>query len=168
MNYPTELESTAIVRFQDCDPFGHLNNARFIDYFMNARVDQVLHAYGLRIIDPQRAINWVVRETQLAYLTPALLGEVVLIQTRLLHTTQRTLLIEAVMTDTTREHIKAVGWIQFMCVNMQTARPAIHTEDLQTLFDAVQISTDADDWHFADRVAELRTQNRQHRATPVA
>jgi acyl-CoA thioester hydrolase len=27
-----ELESTAVIRFQDCDPFGHLNNARYIDY----------------------------------------------------------------------------------------------------------------------------------------
>ena len=29
------------VRFQDCDPFGHLNNARYIDYFLNARQDQI-------------------------------------------------------------------------------------------------------------------------------
>ena len=49
---PTELESTAVIRFQDCDPFGHLNNARYIDYFLNARQDQIAAAYGLALYEP--------------------------------------------------------------------------------------------------------------------
>ena len=28
-----ELESEAFIAFGDCDPFRHLNNARYIDYF---------------------------------------------------------------------------------------------------------------------------------------
>ena len=38
---PGILSSTAIIRFQDCDPYSHLNNGRYLDYFMNAREDQV-------------------------------------------------------------------------------------------------------------------------------
>jgi len=34
------LQSTYQVRFQDSDPFRHLNNARYLDYFVNAREDQ--------------------------------------------------------------------------------------------------------------------------------
>ena len=30
-----------MTRFSDCDPFGHLNNARYIDYFINAREDHL-------------------------------------------------------------------------------------------------------------------------------
>ena len=35
-------ESKVLIRFSDCDPFNHLNNARYIDYFINAREDQLL------------------------------------------------------------------------------------------------------------------------------
>ena len=48
---PAVLRSTAIIRFQDCDPLQHLNNAKYFDYFFNAREDQVPKLYGLEIID---------------------------------------------------------------------------------------------------------------------
>ena len=31
------LQSTVKIRFQDCDPFNHLNNAAYLNYFVNAR-----------------------------------------------------------------------------------------------------------------------------------
>jgi acyl-CoA thioester hydrolase len=41
------LQSTVKVRFQDCDPFNHLYNTRYLDYFLNSREDQLLDAYNL-------------------------------------------------------------------------------------------------------------------------
>ena len=41
------LESKVKIRFQDCDPFNHLNNAAYINYFINAREDQILENYHL-------------------------------------------------------------------------------------------------------------------------
>lgn len=35
-----------VIRFQDCDPFGHLNNARYIDYFINERENHLLQYYN--------------------------------------------------------------------------------------------------------------------------
>lgn len=32
-HYPKETESRVVVRFQDCDPLQHLNNAKYFDYF---------------------------------------------------------------------------------------------------------------------------------------
>jgi acyl-CoA thioester hydrolase len=49
--YPKETESRVVIRFQDCDPLRHLNNAKYFDYFFNAREDQVPKLYGLEIID---------------------------------------------------------------------------------------------------------------------
>ncbi len=38
MNTTSKLwESKVLIRFSDCDPFNHLNNARYIDYFINAQ-----------------------------------------------------------------------------------------------------------------------------------
>ncbi len=35
------------IRFTDCDPFGHLNNGRYIDYLLNAREDHLKTEYGV-------------------------------------------------------------------------------------------------------------------------
>ncbi|MEM8567925.1 MAG: thioesterase family protein, partial [Bacteroidota bacterium] len=40
------LESIHTIRFPDCDPFNHLNNARYIDYFINAREDHELQHFN--------------------------------------------------------------------------------------------------------------------------
>ena len=40
--YQIQTESKSIIRFQDCDPLRHLNNAKYFDYFFNAREEQVL------------------------------------------------------------------------------------------------------------------------------
>ena len=35
------FSSEALIRFSDCDPIGHLNNQRYMDYFLNAREDHL-------------------------------------------------------------------------------------------------------------------------------
>ena len=46
---PKVLESNMKIRFQDCDPFNHLNNAAYLNYFMNAREDHLIENYGIDI-----------------------------------------------------------------------------------------------------------------------
>lgn len=55
--YPKETESRAVIRFQDCDPLKHLNNAKYFNYFFNSREDQVPKLYGVEIIDFITAFN---------------------------------------------------------------------------------------------------------------
>ena len=52
-----EPTSSVIIRFQDCDPFGHLNNARYLDYFINAREDHLAEYYDLDIYERQKQLN---------------------------------------------------------------------------------------------------------------
>ena len=42
-------ETTHRVHFQDCDMLGQLNNARFLDYFLNAREDHTTAHYSLNM-----------------------------------------------------------------------------------------------------------------------
>ena len=55
------LESKTKVRFQDCDPFNHLNNAKYIDYLINAREDQLIEKFDLDIykIAFTEGVGWV-------------------------------------------------------------------------------------------------------------
>src|SRR6188768_1364421 len=83
---PEVLRSTAIIRFQDCDPYAHLNNGRYLDYFMNAREDQLVKEYDFNIYEYSRTtgLGWVVTQNQISYLRPALLMEEVTVESQLI------------------------------------------------------------------------------------
>jgi len=157
-----ELESTAIVRFQDCDPFGHLNNARYIDYFMNARTDQVEAAYEIVLMKPGDEQSWVVTRNYLAYLLPAGMGETVRIRTRMIRSNETSVMIEGVMEDIEGKRPKAVAWIDFTYVSVTTGRPARHGQDYMTLFEAVTVPGIAE-MGFEQRIEAIRTEYRQAR-----
>jgi acyl-CoA thioester hydrolase len=166
-----ELDSRVVVRFQDCDPFGHLNNVRYIDYFMNAREDQLLDYYDFDLFGhTQNSGNgWVVSKNQIAYLYPARMKEEVLIRTRLIHRTERTLVVEGVMYDTDERHIKAVMWVEFTYINVKSGRPGSHEPELMALFDAVVIEDLYDgDTSFSARASELRSESRVRRRETAA
>ena len=155
---PKELESTALVRFQDCDPFGHLNNARYIDYFMNARQDQLTQFYQFDIFGVAKETNegWVVTRTHIAYLSPALMTEQVLIQTRLIHMTDSTLVVEGVMLNRDATRLKAVCWIEFAFVSLSSGKRSKHSEDWMKFFGEVVVDGVYDVAGFNSRVEVLK------------
>jgi YbgC/YbaW family acyl-CoA thioester hydrolase len=136
---PKILESTTTVRFQDCDPFNHLNNARYVDYFMNAREDHLLHNYGLDIY--QLALTtgqgWVVGKNQIAYFRPAKLMEKVVIQSQLIAFGKRDITVELRMLDSAQTHVKAFMWANFVHFKMATGKSEVHSENLLHLFEQV-------------------------------
>lgn len=168
---PKVLESTAVVRFQDCDPFGHLNNARYVDYFMNARTDQLLAAYDFNLFAVGNSLgsSWVVSKTQIAFWRPALLMETVRLQTRLIWATPRQLVVEGIMLDESGQHMKAVAWVEFTFVSLANGRPTSHPDDLMQLFHAVQVNDIYENNTFDERLSHLRqTQRHKRRAQSAA
>ena len=167
---PNVLESTAVVRFQDCDPFGHLNNARYVDYFMDARTEQLIDTYDFDLFAVGQTLgrSWVVSKTQIAFLLPAGVREKVLIRTRLLLATERKLLLEGVMLDANDSRLKSVIWIEFTFVNMANGRPATHPDELMQLFNSVQVSDIYRADGFDERVNQIRTTHRQKRRMQTA
>src|SRR5271166_2296179 len=105
-----EPESAALIRFQDCDPFGHLNNARYVDYFFNAREDHLAKHYDFRIFEWGKNSNasWVVTQNHLAYLRPAVVMENVTIRTALIQLNESMITIEGLMYDSAKRRLKAV------------------------------------------------------------
>jgi acyl-CoA thioester hydrolase len=157
---PTELDTFMTIRFQDCDPFGHLNNARYIDYFMDARTDQVLEHYGLQIMKQGQSESWVVSKSQNAFLAPAALSERVLIRTRLIRMNDRTLVIEGLMLNEAGTRLKSVLWIEFTYVSLTSGRPVNHSPELMELFRTVIVEGPAE-VGFDLRVEALRMQYRK-------
>ena len=134
------LQSTTKIRFQDCDPFNHLNNAAYLNYFVNAREDQILEQYGLDIYEMASTIgvSWVVGSNQIAYINPAFLMEEVIIESQLLNFDETSLFIELKMWNKDKTKIKAIMWSSIVHFNLMKQKREIHSEELMKLFKNVQ------------------------------
>lgn len=156
---PKYLESNALIRFEDCDPFGHLNNGRYTDYFLNAREDQVRENYNLDIYRHMKVAGkaWVVATSQMAFLREAKLMENVVIRTCLRWFTDNDIMMEGLMLDKKSGHIKSVIWMRFTYLDIKLGQKAEHETELQELFGKVAIlGKGRDPLMFEERVKELR------------
>jgi thioesterase-3 len=156
----TILQSPVKIRFQDCDPFNHLYSTRYLDYFLNVREDQLLSAYNLNVFQDMvdKQLVWVIAGTQIAYLKPALMGETVLIASQLTAFSPRTLSVEMRMWDETGKILKSLMWTNFTYFNIQTQRPALHSDELNQLFEKILLPIEQTG--FEDRKNQLIRQNR--------
>jgi YbgC/YbaW family acyl-CoA thioester hydrolase len=129
-------ESKSLIRFPDCDPFNHLNNSRYLDYFINAREDHLLkyHHFNIYELARERGISWVVSKNQLVYLKPALLMETVVIQTTLIRMDEREILVEMSMWNSDKTILKAFLWTNFVHFNLKTQRRETHSPELMNAF----------------------------------
>jgi len=133
--------SKALIRFQDCDPFGHLNNARYLDYFINAREDHLRESYGIDIykISRERGFGWVVVQNQIAYFKPALLMEQVEISSTVIHYDRYSILVELKMENTSKQELKSVLWTKFVSVDLKSAKRVEIPGDLFARLDEMYV-----------------------------
>ena len=139
--YAQILHSYTRVRFQDADPFNHLNNSKYIDYMINAREDQVEQAYGLDFnqIAREQGLGWIVAQQQVAYLRPARTAERLYIDSQLVNYSAKHLFAEIRMWDEAQSHLKSFLWIHFMPIDLKQQRLYAHTDALMTLFESIQL-----------------------------
>jgi YbgC/YbaW family acyl-CoA thioester hydrolase len=151
------IESKTKIRFQDCDPFNHLNNSKYIDYIINAREDQLLAYYNFDIykLGLEKGISWVVAQNQIAYLVPATLMETVTIQSQLLYYDEKNLLLEAFMWNENKTVLKAILWTKFVHFDLRTQKSTTHSEELMSFFKQIENRL-SEPVSFDERVKSLR------------
>lgn len=134
--YSKTLESKIRVQYQDCDPFNHLNNSKYIDYIMGARTEQLLEHYGFNTSEwaSQKGIGWVAAQTQISYIYPASWMEKITIETRLIHFSESSLLVEAFMWNETKTQLKSIMWTKLVHFDIKAQRSNKHSEELMHLF----------------------------------
>lgn len=143
------------VRFQDCDPFGHLNNASFLHYFLNAREDHLRDFYDLNLDDHYRKTkkSWLSITNQLSYFKPVMVAEEISIQSQLIHFDQKSARVELSMFDKSGEVLKSICWMRVMYVDTLTGRSAAHDDETMELFSSVLMPVDQQ--NFEERNAFL-------------
>ncbi len=145
------------IRFSDCDLFGHLNNARYIDYFMNAREDHLKDYYNLKLTDYyQKGLAWVVSNHEIAYLRPAVYDEIVTVESTLLLADADGLWVELLMTDEKASHLKAIMRTQFTPVNPQTGKRQEHPDEFMKWAKSIENTEARKQKNLKERISELR------------
>jgi acyl-CoA thioester hydrolase len=154
---PKILESNTKIRFQHCDPFNHLNNGIYIDYFMNHREDELITNYDLDIykIAKTTGKSWVSSSNQIVYLKPAFLMETVVIQSQLIHFNDSELHVEMRMYNEDKSHLKAVLWASFVHFNLLEQKREKHAQPYMDLFTSVHTPLDAS--FFEERVKHIKS-----------
>lgn len=154
---PKTLESQMRVHYHDCDPFNHLNNSRYIDYIVAARTEQLLENYGFDTaqIARDQGLGWVVVQTQISYMFPAVWLEKVNIESRLIQFSDSSLLIEALMWNEHKTHLKALMWSKLVHFDVQSQKSIKHQDNHLELFRQIHFPL-SESITFDERVKQVR------------
>ncbi|NQX81559.1 MAG: acyl-CoA thioesterase [Flavobacteriaceae bacterium] len=130
------LSTTTKTRFQDCDPFNHLNNAKYLDYFLNAREDQVLEKYNLDMYKEatQNNLGWVVASHQISYLKPVKTSETLIIESQLISYDSSSIKLEMRMYNKDKSELKAFLWMHNIHISVNSGSIKRHSDYFMNLF----------------------------------
>ncbi len=129
------FNSTYKVRFNDCDPMGHLNNARYVDYFMNALEDNFKLRLGIDLAEQiEKGVGWVVRDHNITYLRPIKHHQEAIIQVEIVKVNLKDFLVEMRMIEKESRQLNSIMRSKFVCVDIQKQCRRAHPEDIFFLF----------------------------------
>ena len=138
---------------------GHLNNARYLDYFLNAREDQVAEHYTLNMGELARAQQaaWVITKHHISYLKPARQGALVLIRTQLIHFDNSNLVVEMQMRSDDGHRLLALLWSEMTFVQLPAGTRLDHADNLMDQLEELDVpGIDYDPDGFDERVKAVR------------
>jgi len=99
------------VRYGDLDPQGHLNNAKYLTYFEQARVKYFVH---LGLFQPSQSfmdIGIIMADVHLTYHAPVLWSTPVRVGVRTSRIGNKSLTVEQGIVDANSEHLYASGTV---------------------------------------------------------
>ncbi|MFD1468469.1 acyl-CoA thioesterase [Hymenobacter caeli] len=159
-------ESSHRVHFQDCDMLGHLNNARYLDYFLNAREDHAAAHYQLNMgeLAREQQAAWVITKHHLSYLRPARQGAQVRIRSQIIHYDNSNLVLEMQMRAADGLRLLALLWSEMAFVTTPAGTRTDHSNALMDLLDQLDVEAiDYDPDGFDERVKTVRQELKKQR-----
>lgn len=155
-----EISTVVKVRFSDCDPIGHLNNVKYLEYMLNAREDHVEQFYGFTYEEYTRktGCTWIAIQNEIAYLQEVRYNSRVVISSKTIEIQDRISKVEILMKSEDGNKIFAVLWITVIYFNMKTRKSEVQPPETIQLFNKYLVSLEQKD--FQSRVEFLRHQNK--------
>ncbi len=155
-----EVSTTVKIRFSDCDPIGHLNNVKYLEYMLNAREDHVEEFYNFTYEEylKKTGCTWIAIQNEIAYLKEVKANTKVIISSKTIEMTDRVSKVEILMKSEDEKTINAVLWITVIYFNMRTRQSEILPSDDKEFFG--QFLVELEEKEFKDRVIYFRKLNK--------
>ena len=155
-----EVSTSVKVRFSDCDPIGHLNNVKYLEYMLNAREDHVEQFYGFTYeqYTKKTGCTWIAIQNEIAYLKEVRYNARVVISSKTIDIRDRVSKVEILMKSEDESIVHAVLWITVIYFNMKTRRSAVHPAETRKLFEKFHVEIEQKD--FQSRTEYLRKLNK--------
>ncbi|MDO4224407.1 MAG: acyl-CoA thioesterase [Bergeyella zoohelcum] len=155
-----EVTTTVPVRFADCDPLGHLNNVKYLEYMLNAREDHIQEFFGYTYEEfaKKTGCTWVAIQNEIAYLREVRYGTKVKVSSKTILLDERTSKVEILMKSEDEKIIHAVLWITVIYFNLMTRKSEIISDDLRKEWGPFVVDLEEKD--FQQRANVLRFQNK--------
>ncbi len=91
--YPVE------VRYSDLDPQGHVNNANFLTFLEQARINYIIGLGLFQSTDSFLKIGIIIAEARITFLSPILFGTKVMVKTGITRLGNKSMTMEYLMVD---------------------------------------------------------------------
>ncbi len=127
-------EVEQVVYPDDCDAFGHLNQAAFLRIFERARWDVLAQGPGVDVFS--RTGSWpAVRKTVIDYLAPAFAGELLRVQLAVVHLGKTSFTMRQTARRTADDILIATAEFVFVCIDRE-GRPVPVPREVGDFFQA--------------------------------
>lgn len=155
-----ELSTVVKVRFSDCDPIGHLNNVKYLEYMLNAREDHVENGYGFTYEEYTRktGCTWITVQNEIAYLKEVRYNAKVMITSKTIEIGDRLSKVEILMKSEDGKTIHSILWLTVIYFNMKTRTSVSQPEETKDLFKKFLVNVEEKD--FQSRAQSLRKLNK--------
>lgn len=130
MSY-SQFETILQVRPDDIDMNQHVHNAKYFDYVLAARYDQMERCYGMSMqafLD--RSLSWVVRASYIEHKRPLFIGDTAIVRTGVEEIRSRGVKVAFEIFKQSDNRLVAKGWLDYVMVALETGRPQTIPEDI--------------------------------------
>jgi len=99
------------VRFADCDALGHVNNAKYITYIEQVRVDYFEQVMGIYLTGPRAnpKLSAILAEVSCTFKSPVHQGEIIVAKVRTSEMKRSSFIMEYEMADQKTNRLVAIG-----------------------------------------------------------
>ncbi len=127
----SQFESHVDVRPDDIDMNQHVHNAKYFDYVLAARYDQMERCYGMSMeAFIKRGFSWVVRASYMEHKRPLRIGDVAIVKTKIEEIKARGVKVAFEIHKESDRKLVAKGWLDYTMVALDSGRPQPIPEDI--------------------------------------
>jgi acyl-CoA thioester hydrolase/thioesterase-3 len=119
------------VRPDDIDMNNHVHNAKYLDYVLTARYEQMKNNYKMSMDEfIEKGFNWVVSSVQMDWKRALSLGDTAIVKTQLDSVNGAQCKVNFWIENKETNKLVSNGYFLYTMVSIKTGRPARITEDI--------------------------------------